>query len=153
MALVTTNHGPSPVALTEALHTYFAVSDVDRVSVTGLDGAAYLDKTDGFARKRQAGPIKFAGETDRIYLAGGPTRIVDAGLVDTGLGRTIALDPEGSGATVVWNAGPERAKAMADMPGDSWRRYVCVETANAADAALTLAPGAVHRMAVNISVG
>ena len=31
--------------------------------------------------------------------------------------------------TVVWNPGPEGAKALADMPDDDWRRMLCVEAA------------------------
>ncbi|MGE0516251.1 MAG: D-hexose-6-phosphate mutarotase, partial [Hyphomicrobiaceae bacterium] len=68
VALETRNIGGDPFPLTEALHTYFRVSDIANVSVTGLERCTYLDKLDGFARKMQSGPISVSGEVDRIYL-------------------------------------------------------------------------------------
>ena len=47
----------------------------------------------------------------------------------------------GSGSTVVWNPWVERSAAFADLAPDEYRRFVCVETANADAAAVTLAPG------------
>jgi len=58
----------------------------------------------------------------------------------------------GSGATVVWNPGAERAGRMPDVPGESWRGYVCAETANAADAAVRIDPGGRHTMVAEITV-
>src|SRR5438105_4352474 len=43
------------------LHTYFAVGDIDAVSITGLKGMDYLDKVENFARKNEtAEAISFA---------------------------------------------------------------------------------------------
>ena len=51
------------------LHTYFHVGDINAVSITGLKGADFLDKTENFARKTErAEHIKISQETDRIYL-------------------------------------------------------------------------------------
>ncbi|NJL73336.1 MAG: hypothetical protein HC888_18275 [Candidatus Competibacteraceae bacterium] len=53
----------------EALHTYFAASDIENVSVSGLANTEYLDKTEGMKRKRQEEKLlKLSGETDRPYL-------------------------------------------------------------------------------------
>ncbi|MFZ4805837.1 MAG: D-hexose-6-phosphate mutarotase [Hyphomicrobiaceae bacterium] len=147
ISLSTHNGGAETVTLTEALHTYFAVADVRQVAIAGLDGVTYLDKVAAFARRSQSGAVAFAGEVDRIYLSGGPVRIADPGL-----GRVIDVQSHGSGATVVWNPGAERAARMPDVPGDSWRGYVCVETANAADAAVRIAPGDRHTMVAEITV-
>ena len=70
LALAVRNTGRAPITFEEALHTYFAVQYVREVTVTGLEQTEYLDKVEGFARKRQgAEPIRFTAETDRIYLA------------------------------------------------------------------------------------
>lgn len=147
MMLTTENSGSADVRLTEALHSYFAVGDTTRATVEGLADVDYLDKVAAFARKRQHGPVDFKGETDRIYLAGGETRIVDPVL-----GRSLRIVTEGSGATVVWNPGPERAARMPDIPDDTWRHFVCVETANAADKAVVVAPGGAHRLVAEVSI-
>ncbi|MGY8686993.1 MAG: aldose epimerase family protein, partial [Verrucomicrobiales bacterium] len=62
------NLGETEFTYTGALHTYFAVSHIDRVSVEGLKGCTYIDSIDGGQRKTQEGPIRFAEEVDRIYV-------------------------------------------------------------------------------------
>jgi len=47
----------------------------------------------------------------------------------------------GSATTVVWNPWVAKAKAMPDFGDDEWTGMLCVETANAMDGAVTLAPG------------
>jgi D-hexose-6-phosphate mutarotase len=68
LSLTTYNNGDEPVSITQALHTYFAVDDVHRTTIAGLDGHDYLDKTEAYARRTQHGDVRFAGEVDRIYL-------------------------------------------------------------------------------------
>ncbi|MEO3960775.1 hypothetical protein ABH310_15415, partial [Chromobacterium piscinae] len=58
--------------------------------------------------------------------------------------------PEGSASAVVWNPAPAKAQRLADLPDDDWRRFVCVETANAGDDARALAPGERHRLACRL---
>jgi D-hexose-6-phosphate mutarotase len=41
---------------------------------------------------------------------------------------------------------------MADMDADEWKQFICVETANAADNAVHLAPGATHTLTTLIRV-
>lgn len=144
LSLETTNTGSDPFTLTGALHTYFRVSDIANVTVTGLDGRAYLDKLDGFARKTQSGPITFPGEVDRIYL--GDTRAIL--LADSGNRRRIAISSSGSASAVVWNPWIEKTARLGDMGSpDAYRQMVCIETANAGDDVVTLAPGATHTLA------
>lgn len=148
LALTTENTGDQPFDLTQALHTYFRVADVTQATVHGLDGVDYLDKVDGFARKRQAGPVIIAGEVDRIYV--GTTG--DVTIEDAALGRRIAIDKQGSASTVVWNPGSERGARMPDVGPHAWRDYLCVETTNAGDDVVRVAPGEKHRLAVTYAV-
>src|SRR5262249_25928326 len=66
--LVVRNTGSTSFTCTGALHTYFGVSDISRVTVEGLDGCAYLDKVLEYQRSVQQGAIRIAAETDRIYV-------------------------------------------------------------------------------------
>lgn len=148
ITLQTENRGTGPEILTQALHTYFAVSDIAKARVDGLDGHHYLDKLDGFARKPQAGAITFDREVDRIYLGAATAR-----LVDDGLGRTISIDSLGtSRSTVVWNPWIEKTLRLGDMPADRYRTMVCVETGNVADDAVRLAPGGAARLTAQLSM-
>lgn len=67
------------------------------------------------------------------------------------LGRGLLVDKSGSATTVVWNPWRERAAAMADLGPDEWTSMLCVESANVADDAIHLAPGARHAMSALIS--
>jgi D-hexose-6-phosphate mutarotase len=147
MELTTLNASPVPVPLGEALHTYFHVGDIAEVELHGLDGCVYLDKTDAFARKLQAGPLRFAAETDRVYVNTQAGCVID----DARLRRRIRIDKQGSAATVVWTPWADKAAAMGDYTADGWRQMLCVESANAADNALTLQPGEAHTLAVRYS--
>jgi glucose-6-phosphate 1-epimerase len=59
----------------------------------------------------------------------------------------------GSASTVVWNPWVDKAKAMADFGDDEWPHMLCIETANAGENVLTLAPGAKHVMTSTVAVG
>ena len=132
----------------EALHTYLAVGDATQVSLTGLGGTEYLDKTDHFARKRQTeATLIFSGETDRPYLNTAEPVVLE----DPALGRRITVSKSGSNTTVVWNPWIELAAKLPDLGPGEWQHMACIETANAADNAVTLAPGGTHTMEARVS--
>ena len=142
------NTGSRPLTFESALHTYFAVSNVREVAIAGLEGVEYLDKVAGMARRRQDdAPIRFAGETDRVYLDTTGPCVLD----DPGRHRRIRIEKTGSRATVVWNPWIDKARAMPDFGDLEWPEMVCVETCNVGPAAVTLAPGASHVMAAAIT--
>jgi glucose-6-phosphate 1-epimerase len=147
MELRTRNTGADPFTISEALHTYFAVSDITNISVNGLDAATYEDKVHG-GRYTQAGPIKFEGETDRVYL--NTTAVCE--IVDKGFKRRVIIEKSGSQSTVVWNPWAEKSAAMADILQDGYLRFVCVESGNALENALTLAPGDTHVLGASYSL-
>jgi len=149
MALEAQNGGGEPITITEALHSYFAVSDVRNVSIRGLGGAEYVDElTEG--RTRQADEkITFAAETDRSYLDTEATCVLD----DPGLGRRITVAKAGSASTVVWNPWAAKAARMEDFGDDEWPEMVCIETANVHGNAVTIPPGGSHVLEARISAG
>jgi glucose-6-phosphate 1-epimerase len=149
MALEVTNPGAAAFTFEEALHTYFAVRDVREVTVTGLEQTDYLDKVTGFDRKTQGvDPIRFTGETDRIYL----DTTAECVIHDPGMRRRIAINKSGSDATVVWNPWIDKARAMPDFGDGEWPEMVCVETCNVNVHKRTLAPGDSHTMTAIIEV-
>ena len=129
------------------LHSYFQVGDIDAVSITGLKGADYLDKTENFARKTErCEHLKIARETNRIYLdAPGPVEIHDSKL-----GRRIRIEKSGGLSTVVWNPWAEVAQQMPDFGGEEYQQMVCVESGNVADNRLILPAGKTSTLRVEI---
>ena len=149
MTLSVKNTSGAPATFEAALHTYFVVSDVKQIEITGLEGTYYLDKVDAGKRKSQGNDaIRFTGETDRVYL---DTRSACV-LADPGMGRKITVDKSGSDTTVVWNPWIEKAKKMPDFGDDEWPGMACIETANAGPNAVTLEAGATHEMNATIRV-
>lgn len=146
--LATTNTGHAAFPLGQALHTYFQIGDIRQASVAGLEGCTFIDKVDGGKRKKQKGAVAFSGETDRVYLGTAGC----CGIVDPVLKRTILVTSTGSRSTVVWTPWEEKAAKMGDFGKEGPRKMVCVETANAADDVITLAPGETHRMTAQYRV-
>jgi glucose-6-phosphate 1-epimerase len=137
------------ITFEETLHSYFAVSDVAAVAISGLGGTTYIDKAQASRRERQAEPLVSLGsETDRVYLDT-PARCV---IEDRGWNRRIAVEKNGAASTVVWNPGADKAATMADLGDPAWRGMVCVETGNVADNEVRLTPGGECQMTTVISV-
>jgi glucose-6-phosphate 1-epimerase len=147
LSLEVENRSRQAFTFEEALHTYLLVGDVRRASVAGLGGATYIDKTDGMKRKvLTSEPLVLTGATDRVFLATRATCTV----TDAALARRLVIEKSGSATTVVWNPWSEKAAAMTDLGADAWPSMLCVEAANAADNAISLAGGARHTMTVVI---
>jgi D-hexose-6-phosphate mutarotase len=146
--LITTNLSANPMEISEALHTYFLVGDVRKVTVNGLEGCHYLDKVRGFQHDTQQGPLRFHGEVDRIYLNTPATTEIR----DPQLKRRIVIRSRGSRSTVVWNPWIEKAAQMGDLGPDGYLNMLCVETANAAEDTVTLPPNAQHRLLAHYTI-
>lgn len=145
--LLSHNHGSQALTLSQALHSYFAVSDIRQVEVEGLADCRYIDTLDDWQEHQQLGALGFAGETDRIYL-GLPARL---SLVDHGWQRRINLHSQGSASAVLWNPWVDKALRLSDFAEDAWQRMLCIETANAWDDCVQLAPGASHSLDLRLS--
>lgn len=133
----------------DALHTYFSVSDVRDISITGLERSRYIDKVDGALEKPATGAaIEFIGETDRVYFDSDS----ECHLHDPGRNRTIAVSKSGSLSTVVWNPWIAKSARMPDFGDHEWPEMVCIETANVGVNAVELAPKSIHSTTVVIRV-
>ena len=149
MELEVRNDARDVLTCEDALHSYFAIGDIHQVSVTGLEGTSYIDKTDGFRRKQQGSdPMRITKETDQVHLQATGTCIVH----DPVWNRRIVIDKSGSASTVVWNPWIEKTAGMADMNPEGWKEMICVETANASDDAVHLSAGASHKLTASIRV-
>jgi glucose-6-phosphate 1-epimerase len=144
----TDNTGDDPLVLTEALHTYFRVGDVSRISIDGVDGCAYRDNADGGRRKVQRGPMMIASETVALFDDADSLGAID----DPVLGRRIRITRDADNrSTVIWNPGVA-AVTMADIPAGTSSHFVCVESGNIGAAAVALEPGESHSCGVTYAV-
>lgn len=149
LRLTVANLGSAPMKFEEALHSYFKVGDIHRAPLTGLESADYLDKRDqGRSKTAVAGPLQLREFSDQVY----PANASALAIHDEANHRLIHIEKQQSETTVVWNPWPEGSAPLADLGPEEWRHFLCVEAANTATDAITLAPGATHTMVLTLSV-
>jgi D-hexose-6-phosphate mutarotase len=149
LELIVGNASPDQDLIFEnCLHCYFFVGDISAVSVCGLKGIDYLDKTQSFARKtEQAEQIKITQETDCVYIS--TPQAVE--IHDAKLQRRIRIEKTGSLSTTLWNPWTEKAQQMPDFGNEEFQQMICVEPGNVGDNKVILPPGKTSRLKVEIS--
>lgn len=101
------NTGAEPFSFSSALHTYFMV---DRLANVGIDGV-------------QDGEMLITDKYDHIHFG-----ITNAIVLRSGMGA-LRLEQQGFPDAVVWNPGAADSAALADMEGDEYQHFVCIEPA------------------------
>jgi len=129
------NVGEKEFLFTSLLHTYFRLDDVLGVTVTGLYGLTYTDKTDNMAVKKETqDKVSIRALTDRIYSNTPPVHHISVPS-----GETVVLEKVNFPDTVLWNPWVDNAKVMSDFGDEEYKNMVCVE-AGAVSSPVTL-PG------------
>ncbi len=146
--LITRNTGKQPFSITQALHSYFKIGDIQQVQVLGLEAKDYIDKVDGGKQKTQSGIVTFSEECDRVYLNVPSELIID----DAALNRKIKITANNSKTAIVWNPGAIVSANMADLGDQDYQYFVCVETANAANEIIEVPVGSEYKLIANYSI-
>lgn len=123
IALTIHNTGARPFTFTAALHTYFGVSQIDQVKITGLQQTDYGDKVSGQECRELADALTIRGEVDRIY------RNTPEQLQLNDAQRSLRIRQTGFADTVVWNPGEQLGAALVDLEPQGYTRMVCIEAA------------------------
>ena len=150
MALVVTNRSPDRnFEFENCLHTYFSVGNIREVSLTGLQGAPFLDHAAGAGGARRVendSLLRIMQETNRVY----PDATGAVEIRDENLQRTIRVEKFNSRSTVIWN--PWKTQKMPDDFGPAeHQRMVCVESGNAKQNRLSLPSGQTTTLKVVLS--
>ena len=120
--LRTTNLGDTPLTYHCALHSYFAISDINQCELVGLSGQ-YSDKTRDYKMFDTPHPYCFDEETDRVHQQ--QPRTLSIKDIEA---KTDVLS-SGHDSIVVWNPWQHKSISMGDMADDSYLTMLCVETA------------------------
>jgi len=126
------NKGEESFDFQSALHSYFTVSALDNLGISGsFEGKEFLNKMvgdEGEMQTEDRSVITISEEYDRVYKG-----VNDPVLTDKGTGKTLSvLNTAGYEDTILWN--PYGAEAM------GYNNFVCVESAKFDS--VTLAGGA-----------
>jgi len=146
LSLKTTNQSDTVQPVGGALHSYFSISNIADVSITGLENNDYLDTVNNVPGKEDA-PITINQEIDRVYYPTTTTAVIH----DSQWKRAITVEKSGSQSTVVWNPWIDKSATMSDLGNEEYQTFVCIETANALEDVYPVASGESHTMATIIS--
>ncbi|PWC09605.1 D-hexose-6-phosphate mutarotase [Brenneria roseae subsp. americana] len=111
-------------SITSALHTYFEIGDISKISISGL-GEQFIDKVNQGKLSTAQGDLVFTDRTDRIYTHPQSISVIN----DPVLQRTIEVHHTHHSDVVSWNPGAELSHTISDMTDDGYKTFVCVETA------------------------
>ncbi len=142
LALTMRNLSDQPVAITEALHTYFSVSNAPDVVVDGLQGSECFDKLTYAESYFQTTPLKIQPPIDSVFIDQTEPVVIR----DAGYERCVRIEKKSAVSSVVWNPGPQIIKGFADMNDQAWPKMLCVEAGNVLQNAVTVAPGSEHTL-------
>lgn len=147
--LKTTNLSDSPFTISEGFHSYFYVSDITNVKLTGLENALFTDKNHNFKKGVEGQTVSFKSPIDKVYLNSSN----DCYLEDRKLNRIIHIKRSNSHSLVVWNPGEVKSNEMGDMgEKEEWRRMVCIETANTLENSVVIYPKLSHSISTEYSI-
>ena len=141
--LKTTNKDNKEFKLTQALHSYFKLSDISNAVVKGLDNKPCFDALTN-ETNIQNGDIIFNQEFDKVFQK------VDSELILKDKEKTISINNEGSSSVVVWSPWIEKCKRMSAMKDDAYKEFVCIESANAFEDFIILKPNEEHTLKATI---
>jgi len=142
LTLTTTNTDTKTFTITQALHTYFMVDNIADISIKGVQESSFVDYTDEKKEKNESNVLKIAEEINRVYI---PTQ---SSCYIHDQNRTIEVSKSGSNSTTIWN--PWKESGIHDLPDDSYKNFVCIETTNALSDAITLDPNTSHSVSQSI---
>lgn len=142
MDLITHNLDNQPLTFSQALHTYFPVSDLQNTTISGADGFYYVDALDNWQKKQQQGAIQVDQEVDRVYLGK-----INYALND---GTNNFAISSNSASSVVWNPWIDKSKTLSQFDDLAYQSMVCIENGNILNDVVTLSAGESHTLSMEI---
>ena len=126
ISMTTHNLDKRDFLLTQAFHSYFKVSDIDDVSISGLEGISFLDTLQD-KRGLEDKALSIKSETDRVYEG-------DIGMIILkDKNKEVKISANNSASAIVWNPWVEKSADMSGMKSEAYKEFVCIESANAFD--------------------
>jgi len=149
LTLRVVNPGTEAFSFTAALHTYLRVEDVRLAAVEGLQGLRYADSALGEEEAEsleQNERVTFPGEVDRIYFGTyAPVHLIEKD-------SRLTVQARGFTDTVIWNPGPGKGAALADLHPGGYLEFVCIESASIGQP-VHLEPGGIWQGTQTLTAG
>jgi D-hexose-6-phosphate mutarotase len=137
LELAVLNHGSRESTFETCLHTYFQISGIDAISITGLSKCGFLNKLTDANLVETTPELRIGSEVDRVYYDTDATVEIH----DPGYHRKIRIAKSGSLSTIVWNPWIDKSIRMPDFGDEEYLQMVCVESGNVGINKVSLPPG------------
>jgi len=136
IAVTTMNKGSEPFELSQSIHPYFKVRDIEKVSISGVEKCEF---TDFLTKERhiQGGPLSIEKETYDIYSDTKNACVI----FDKGLGRNIAIKYSGMNKLIVWNPWIKKSIQLKDFGDTEYKNMLTVAPATLPAEKMILQPG------------
>ena len=149
ISLRCTNKGNETFTYSDALHSYFAVSDVQKIKLLGFKGFSYYDGLEkGVVRKQNEEFLIIQKEESRRYF----DFTDDCIIIDSPSSRKIRVEKKGSRVTLVWNPWANTAKNIPDMPDDGYKNMICVEAVNSNNDIVSIPSNGSFTLSTRVSI-
>jgi len=146
VSLVTENTDRVPFDITEGFHSYFSVSDVDKVVLRGLDGCRNDRIGSELLDPVFTGDLKFHAGEGRVFTPGKGEYV----FFDEGKNRVIAMAARGHRKLILWSI-PESSCCGDYLSGGDWKHFVCLEPSTISrEAAVRIQPGKQHELRMSV---
>lgn len=138
MSLSIKNTDKKPFEFNSALHTYFAINQLQQTQVSGLSGKQYWDNGTPLTQRTHFDEqsLELSDAIDRVFFD------TDTTLSLADHKHTLQIEHTDFKDTVVWNPGTEGVKDIGDLDNQEYSKMLCVEAANIQHP-VVLAPGQV----------
>lgn len=116
------NRDTKPFFYAFALHTYYAVSDINNIKIKGLGDCHFIDQLNSdLPQQVEDQPIQINQEIDRVYQdVQGSFELHDQHQI-------TQIKSMQCNSAVVWNPWQQKASRLGDLKDNQWRKFVCIE--------------------------
>jgi glucose-6-phosphate 1-epimerase len=151
VSLKITNTSAKAFTYSNALHSYFLISNIKKIAISGLAQTAYYNGFEKIKQIQTQPLLQFAQqEENRRYIH----HTNSCTIIDSHLNRNITIEKCGSKVTVVWNPGSTIAATIKDIHPNGHTNFVCIEPTNAYNEVdlITLLPHQSHTIGTTLNV-
>ncbi len=148
VSLKITNPSIKPIEYSCALHSYFSLSGIENIYISGLKNTPYQNQLDGGDYIQEEELLRISEATTRHYYNTEATCVIN----DPIFNRRITVAKEGSKNTTVWNPWAKTCEQMSDVSDDAYETFVCLETVNNVGNIIHLQPGESHETTAIIGI-
>lgn len=125
ISVITHNDANQEFFLMEAIHSYFAIENIEHTRLQGLNGLVFFDQLIQREEINRDDLVSVSSEVDAIYECP-PHQLILVQKNKPALGITS----KHANSIVVWNPWVDKAASMSDFPDDGYQNMLCIESSN-----------------------